>query len=75
MPARPKIYQHVCLDKPITLGDNERLVGKHIISGGSGSYGRFLFTEEEPCIRVEGNNVTVAHCIVEGGWAGMEVYC
>jgi len=57
-------YQHAALDPAITLGDNESLSRLHVRRGGS-LYGRVLFTEVEPMVLIEGQKVTVSHCIFE----------
>lgn len=61
-----KQYRHICLDSPLVLRDGERLIGVHIIQGGSGAYGRFLFTTEGPVVQVIGHHVLIKDCILEG---------
>ena len=63
MHPRQKIGIHVT-DAPIMLRDGDRLVGKHIVLGGS-TFGRVLFTEPPIAILVVGQNVRIEHCIIE----------
>ena len=63
MPERERIARGV-IDADIILCDGEELLRKHVILQGVAP-GRILFTES-PCVRVEGNGVRIAHCLIEG---------
>ncbi len=67
-----KIYHHICLDPPLVLTDNQTLANKHIIVGGAGTYGRFLFPEG-PAVYAQGDYITIKDCIFEAGSYGYGV--